>query len=132
MRIQIKSKQAIPIILISAFINGTAKFIENKVIEINDEQITADKIFIAVGTRPTIPDIPGLAGTPYMTSTEALRNTTLPSSMIIIGGGYIACELGHAYGALGTKTTFLVRSKLLRAQDAEMAARISKSFQPLS
>ena len=107
---------------------GSAKFIENNVIEINNEQITAEKIFIAVGTRPTIPNIPGLAGTPFMTSTEALRNTTLPSSMIIIGGGYIGCELGHAYGALGTKTTFLVRSKLLRAQDTEIAAEFQKVF----
>jgi len=107
---------------------GPAQFIENKVIEINNEQITADKIFIAVGTRPTIPDIPGLTGTPYMTSTEALRRTTLPPSMIIIGGGYIACELGHAYGALGAKTTFLVRSKLLRAQDTEIAAEFQRVF----
>src|SRR5665213_2683600 len=107
---------------------GTAKFVDNKVIEINNEQITADKIFIAAGTRPTIPDIPGLAGTPFMTSTEALRNTTLPSSMIIIGGGYIGCEIGHAYGSLGTKTTFLVRSKLLRAQDAEVSAEFQKVF----
>jgi len=107
---------------------GTAKFADNKVIEINNEQITADKIFIAVGTRPFIPDIPGLVGTPYMTSTEALRHTTLPSSMIIIGGGYIGCELGHAYGALGTKTTFLVRSKLLRPQDAEVAAEFQRVF----
>jgi mycothione reductase len=108
--------------------SGTAKFIENKTIEINNEQITADKIFIAVGTRPTIPNIPGLTGTPFMTSTEALRNTILPSSMIIIGGGYIGAELGFAYGALGTKTTFLVRSKLLRAQDAEIAEEFQKVF----
>lgn len=111
-----------------SFFRGTARFLENKVIEINDELITADKIIIAVGTRPSIPNIPGLSGTPYMTSTEALRNTTLPSSMIIIGGGYIGCELGHAYGALGTKTTFLVRSKLLRVQDAEVAAEFQKVF----
>ena len=111
-----------------SFFRGTAKFIDNKTIEINNEQITADKIFIAVGTRPTIPNIPGLVGAPFMTSTEALRNTTLPSSMIIIGGGYIACELGHAYGALGTKTTFLVRSKLLRALDAEVAAEFQNVF----
>ena len=63
---------------------GNAKFIENKIIEVNNEQITAEKIFIAVGTRPTIPPIPGLSGTPFMTSTEALRNTVLPASMIII------------------------------------------------
>ncbi len=111
-----------------SFFRGRAKFVENKVIKINNEGITADKIFIAAGTRPTIPDIPGLAGTPFMTSNEALRNTTLPSSMIIIGGGYIGCEIGHAYGSLGTKTTFLVRSKLLRAQDAEIAAEFQKIF----
>src|SRR5262249_48618696 len=72
--------------------------------------------------------IPGLAGTPYMTSTEALRNTTLPSTMIIIGGGYIGTELGHAYASLGTKTTFLVRSKLLRAEDAQTAAEFNTVF----
>lgn len=110
------------------YYNGTARFIDDKVIEINGEPITADKIFIAVGTRPSIPNIPGLAATPYMTSTEALRNTTLPKSMIIIGGGYIACELGHAYGALGTKTHFLVRSSLLRSADAEVAAEFTKEF----
>ncbi len=107
---------------------GAAKFISNKVVQINGEEITAEKIFIAVGTRPTIPNIPGLAGTPYMTSTEALRNTVLPQSMIIIGGGYIACELGHAYGALGTKTTFLVRSSLLRAEDEEVAREFTQVF----
>lgn len=111
-----------------SYYKGAAKFIENKIIKINDEQITADKIFIAVGTRPTIPNIPGLPGTPFMTSTDALRNTILPSSMIIIGGGYIGCELGHAYGSLGTKTIFLARSKLLRAQDTEVASEFHKIF----
>ncbi|MDE1920281.1 MAG: dihydrolipoyl dehydrogenase [Candidatus Omnitrophica bacterium] len=111
-----------------SFYRGAARFLDNKTIEINGEQITADKIFVAVGTRPAVAHIPGLAGTPFMTSTEALRNTALPSSMIIIGGGYIACELGHAYGSLGTKTTFLVRSKLLRKEDAEIAAEFQKVF----
>ncbi|MBF0490927.1 MAG: dihydrolipoyl dehydrogenase [Candidatus Omnitrophica bacterium] len=110
------------------YIKGEAKFLDNTTIEVNGEQLTADKIFIAVGARPQIPNIPGLAGTPFMTSTEALRNTTLPKSMIILGGGYIACELGHAYGALGTKTHFLIRSSLLRHEDTEIAAEFQKVF----
>ncbi len=110
------------------YIKGEAKFVGNKMIEVNGEQMTADKIFIAVGARPQIPNIPGLAGTPFMTSTEALRSTTLPASMIVLGGGYIACELGHAYGALGTKTTFLVRSFLLRHEDSEVATEFQKVF----
>lgn len=110
------------------YIKGIAKFVSDKIVEVNGEQLSADKIFIAVGTRPFIPDIPGLKDTPFWTSTEALRNTVLPKRMIIIGGGYIACELGHAYGALGTETHFLVRSKLLRNEDAQVADEFNRVF----
>ncbi len=110
------------------YYKAQASFVSDKVIEINGEQLTADKIFIAVGTRPFIPDIEGLVGTPFWTSTEALRSTHLPKKMIIIGAGYIACELGHAYGALGTETHFLVRSQLLRHEDAQVSAEFSKVF----
>lgn len=110
------------------FYRGIAKFVSNKVIEVNGEQLTAEKIIIAVGARPTIPNIPGLVGTPFMTSTEALRATTLPKSMIVIGGGFIACELGHAYSALGTKTHFLVRTILLRGEDSEVVEEFKQVF----
>jgi mycothione reductase len=110
------------------FYHTTARFVSNKVISVGSEQLTADKIFIAVGARPYIPPVPGLEGTPFMTSTEALRNTKLPKSMIIIGGNYIAVELGHAYGALGTKTHFLVRSRLIRAEDAQVSEEFTRIF----
>ncbi len=113
------------------YFHAPAKFISNKIIEVNGEQLTAEKIFIAVGTRPQIPDIPGLAGTPYMTSTEALRNTKLPKVMVVIGAGYIATEIGHAYGALGTEAHFLVRSKLLRHEDAQVSEEFTRVFSQL-
>ena len=94
------------------------RFIENGVFLWESKRntiVTADKIFIATGARSQIPDIEGLAGTPFMSSREALRNTQLPNTMIIIGGGYIACELGHAYGAFGTKVRFLVRSRMVKS-----------------
>lgn len=109
---------------------AAAKFLSNKVIQAGDEQMTADKIFIAVGSRPRIPGIEGLEGTPYLTSTEALRRTQLPKRMIVMGGGYIAVELGHAYGALGTEVHFLVRSRFLRNEDAETAAEFTRAFSP--
>ena len=94
----------------------------------NGEQLTAEKIFIAVGSRPQIPEIPGLEGTPYLTSAEALRNTKLPKTMVVIGASYIAVELGHAYGAFGTDVHFLVRSKLLRREDAQVSEEFTKVF----
>ena len=105
-----------------------AKFISNKVIRVAEQEITADKIFITIGARPYILPTPGLAATPFMTSAEALRNKTLPKKMIIIGGGYIAVELGHAYGALGTQVHFLVRTQFLRHEDSQVAKEFTRIF----
>ena len=110
------------------FYHGTARFTADKIIAVNGEELTADKIFVAVGSRPGIPDIQGITETPYWTSTEALRNTALPRKMTIIGASYIAVELGHAYGALGTEVHFLVRSRFLRQEDQETAAEFSRVF----
>ena len=111
------------------YYEGTAKFISDKVVEVNGKIITAKKIFIAVGGRPFIPPIPGLHGTPFMTSTEALRSKILPKKLLVIGGGYIAAELGHAYGALGSDVHILVRNQaLLTREDSEVSKEFTKSF----
>lgn len=110
------------------YFHGTARFVSNYVLEVNAEQLTAPKIFIAVGTRPSVPAVPGLEGTPFWTSTEALRNTRLPKKLIVIGASYIAVELGHAYGALGSEVDFVVRSRFLRREDGEAAAEFSRVF----
>ena len=110
------------------YYHATARFVSDKVIQVGDEQLTAATIIIGVGARPQIPAIDGLEGTPYMTSTEALRRTDLPQKMIVIGASYIAVELGHAYGALGTETHFLVRSRFLRREDAEVSTEFTRAF----
>ena len=110
------------------FYHGHGRFIGPKVVEVNGETITAPMIYIATGARPMIPPIPGLADTPYMTSTEALKNTEQPKSMIVIGGGYIGVELGHFYGAVGTKVTFIVRGEMISAEDKDIRAVFTKDF----
>ena len=110
------------------YYSGTGYFVSNKVVEVDGQQLTADKIFIAVGSRPFIPLIDGLLDTPFMTSTEALRNTSLPKKLIVIGAGYIAVELGYAYAALGSEVHFLVRSQFLKGEDLEVANEFTKVF----
>lgn len=106
---------------------GKGKFVAPRTIEVNGEQVTAKKIVIAAGARPTIPSLPGLEKVPFLTSTEALRLTALPSSLIIIGGGYIAAELGYFFAALGTKITILQRNKLLvPREDKDVAAAFTR------
>ncbi|MBI2596721.1 FAD-dependent oxidoreductase, partial [Candidatus Daviesbacteria bacterium] len=106
-----------------------SKFIGPKQMQVGNEQIEADKIFIVGGTRPATPPIPGLENTPYLDSTKALRLEKQPEHLIIIGGGYIAAELAHFYGALGTKITILVRGeRMLDNEDEEIADWFTKEF----
>jgi len=107
---------------------GEAKFISNRVLQIGKKRITAKRIFIATGARSFVPPIPGLKGTPYMTSREALRNRKLPKKLIVIGGGYIGCEMGYAYSALGSDVHFVVRGKLLARVDEDVQKEFSRVF----
>lgn len=105
------------------------KFIGPKRIQVGSEQIEAEKVFIVGGTRPSIPPIPGLETTPYLDSTKALRLEKQPEHLIIIGGGYIAAELAHFFGALGTKITILVRgNRMLDNEDEEIADWFTREF----
>ncbi|MEA3277387.1 MAG: FAD-dependent oxidoreductase, partial [Pseudomonadota bacterium] len=74
--------------------------------------VIADRILIATGARPAIPDIPGLRDTPYWTSTEALVAEKIPTHLVVIGGSVVALELAQAYLRLGAKVTILARSVL--------------------
>ena len=95
-----------------------------------DEEITADTILIAAGTRPWVPDIPGLDQTPYITSDEALRLPEQPKRLTVIGGGYIAAELAHFFGALGTEVTIIHRRDLmLREEDTDVSRRFTEVYQ---
>lgn len=105
-----------------------ARFVEDKVIEVNGELITAEKIYIATGSVPAIPPINGLERTPYMTSKDALKNEELPKKMIVIGGGYIAVELWHVYGAAGCDVHFLVRSGMIKAEDKDIREAFETDF----
>ncbi len=105
------------------------KFIGEKKIAIANEIITADKILIASGTRPYIPKIKGLENVDYITSNEALRLKYQPKTLTIIGGGYIACELAHFFGTLGTKINIIQRNNfLIPNEDVDVSMEFTKIF----
>lgn len=114
------------------FYNAEGRFLNNKEIQVGEHRLTADKIFIAVGSKPSVPEIPGLEGTPYMTSREALRNEKLPQRLLVVGGGYIGFELGLAYAGYGSETHFFVRSQPLRAADLDVVQEFQKEVKKVS
>ena len=114
---------------ISVF-KGSGRFVGEKTLEVNGERLVADSVVIAAGTRPWVPDLPGLQDVPYITSDEALRLPEQPKRLAIVGGGYIAAELAHFFGALGTEVTIVHRSNaLLRAEDEDISSRFTEVYQ---
>lgn len=105
------------------------RFVGEKTISAGGQTIKADKILIASGTRPAIPEIEGLEGSGFITSDEAMRLKKQPHSLTVIGGGYIAAELAHFFGALGTKINVIQRRDVLVPdEDEEIAKKFTDLF----
>ncbi len=108
---------------------GEGRFVGRKEISAGDETITADKILIAAGGRPVIPEIEGLRGTGFITSDEALRLKRQPKVLTILGGGYIAAEMAHFFGSLGTKVNIIEKhDTLIYREDEEIAKEFTAIF----
>src|SRR5215218_3645101 len=112
------------------------KFVGEKTLSVGEDKrdsekiiITADRILIAAGTRSRIPKIRGLKEAGYLTSDEIFRIKKQPKTLTIIGGGYIACELAHFFGALGTDVNIIQRRELLIPdEDEEVSQKFTEIF----
>ena len=113
---------------------GEGRFVGDRTLEIVDgddrgARVRADTVLIAAGTRPSIPDIDGIEAVEYLTSTEALRLETPPEHLVIVGGGYIAAELGHFFGTFGSDVTIVGRRpNLLPEADPEVAEAFTERY----
>jgi mycothione reductase len=91
------------------------------------ETITADRFVIAAGSRPVLPEIPGIDTVTVHTSDTVMRLDQLPDSMIILGGGFVAAEFAHIFSSYGVKVTIINRSgALLRHEDHDVSARFTE------
>ena len=107
----------------------TARFVGPRTVAVGDETITAARIVVAAGARPAIPDVPGLAGCGYHSSDTIMRLDTLPERLLVMGGGYIAAELGSVMGAFGSQVTFVLRGDtFLRREDDEIRRRFTSAY----
>ena len=105
----------------------TARFVGDRELQVGDTRIRGEQVVIAAGARSFIPDVPGLADVPFHTSDTLLRIDHLPKHLVVLGGGFIAAELGHVFGSLGSKVTIINRGRvLLKAEDHDIAARFTE------
>ena len=96
-----------------------AKFVGERKIRVGDEVLTADQVFINVGTRAFIPPIDGLIDVPYLDNGGILHVQKLPEHLIVLGGGYIGLEFGQMFRRLGSRVTLVERGKRLIEREDE-------------
>lgn len=110
--------------------SGHGRFTGHKRLEVTGpdgvEEITGDRFVIAAGGRARVPEIPGLRESGFHTNDDIMRIDELPRRLVIVGGGFIACEFAHVFSAFGVEITMIARSDLLlRDQDEEVSRRFS-------
>ncbi|MEX2327116.1 MAG: FAD-dependent oxidoreductase, partial [Pseudomonadales bacterium] len=114
-------------------LNGEARFVDAHQLTVTlneggEQTVRFDRAFIGAGARPAEPPVPGLADTPYLTSTSVLALATLPERMIVIGAGFVALELAQAFARLGSRMTVLARSRLLSWEDPAVGDAVETAF----
>ncbi len=108
----------------------TVFFTDKHTLKAWDEMITAPKIIIAAGARTKVPDVPGLLDAGFLTSEDFFDITEVPESMIILGGGYKACELGMFLSSFGCHVTVIGHNpRLLKNEEPEISEVVLRRSQ---
>ena len=100
-------------------IRGHAHFEDPHTLRVGDETLHADRIFLNVGGRAVLPDIPGLTDIDYLTNVSILDLDTLPEHLVIVGGSYIALEFAQMYRRFGAQVTVVEKGPRLTSREDE-------------
>ena len=101
---------------------GAARFTDAHTVEVGGDSLTAPRIFINTGGRPTVPDWPGLSEVPFLTNTSMMALDTLPDHLIVAGGSYIGLEFAQMYRRFGSRVTVVeYADRLIAREDPEVS-----------
>jgi len=104
---------------------GHARFEDPHTVRVNGDLLHGDRIFLNVGGRAVVPDIPGLSDVEFLTNVSILELDTLPSHLVIVGGSYIALEFAQMYRRFGAPVTVVERGpRLASREDEDVSATV--------
>jgi pyruvate/2-oxoglutarate dehydrogenase complex dihydrolipoamide dehydrogenase (E3) component len=106
-------------------IQGQARFQSPNSVVVNDEVLQADKIYINVGGRARIPDIPGVHDVPFLTNSSMMDIDFLPGHLVIVGGSYVGLEFAQIYRRLGSEVTIVeMGARLIGREDEDVSQAV--------
>jgi pyruvate/2-oxoglutarate dehydrogenase complex dihydrolipoamide dehydrogenase (E3) component len=106
-------------------IQGHARFQSSRTVVVNDEVLQADKTFINVGGRASVPAMPGIQDVPFLTNSSMMDVDFLPEHLVIVGGSYIGLEFGQMYRRFGSEVTIVeMGPRLIGREDEDVSEAV--------
>lgn len=106
-------------------IQGHARFQSPRTVEINDEVLEADRVFINVGGRASVPPIPGINETPFLTNSSMMDVDFVPQHLVVVGGSYVGLEFAQMYRRFGSEVTIVeMGPRLIGREDEDVSEAI--------
>jgi len=103
-------------------IQGHARFQSSNTVVVNEEVLQADKIFINVGGRASVPEMPGIHDAPFLTNSSMMEIDFLPEHLVIVGGSYVGLEFGQMYRRFGSEVTIVEKGpRLIGREDQDVS-----------
>lgn len=106
-------------------IRASARFVDGRTVEAGGQRVRAKRFVVATGSKPAVPDLPGLSDVPFLTNESVFDLAALPTALVVIGGGPIGLELAQAFRRLGSAVTVLEHGRALAHDDPEFAAVVT-------
>ena len=106
---------------------GHARFTGPGTVRVGDEELAAERIYLNVGGRPLVPDMPGLSAVPYLTNQSMMTLASLPEHLLVVGGSYIGLEFGQMLRRFGVKVTVIeMGPRLVAREDEDVSAELQR------
>jgi pyruvate/2-oxoglutarate dehydrogenase complex dihydrolipoamide dehydrogenase (E3) component len=104
---------------------GEARFVKADAVAVGADTLTAERIFINVGARPYVPDLPGVGQVPYLTSESMMDIDFVPEHLLVVGGSYVGLEFGQMYRRFGSRVSIIeMAPRLIGREDPDVSQAI--------
>jgi pyruvate/2-oxoglutarate dehydrogenase complex dihydrolipoamide dehydrogenase (E3) component len=109
---------------------GHARFVSTHEVVVGDATLRSERIFINVGARALIPDMPGIDQVPYLTNASMMDVDFLPPHLVIVGGSYVGLEFGQMYRRFGSEVTIVeMADRLIKREDEDVSTGVKEIFE---